>query len=196
MSPFFSDLVEQAQAFSRLEIIAVLLAVAYLLLAIRQSIWCWYCAGVSTAIYIWLFIDAKLYMESVLNGFYFVMAIYGWFVWRTGGNNHDTLPVTRWPLRIHGAAIGIVMLLSAINGYLLTQYTDAAFPYLDSLTTWSAIWATFLVARKVLGLMVAYCDNDGSELRENFIGSESVPTGPKDRGWIDAGLFGKVILDE
>ena len=49
---------------------------------------------------------------------------------------------------------------------------------------------------KVLGLMVAYCDNDGSELRENFIGSESVPTGPKDRGWIDAGLFGKVVLYE
>ena len=53
-----------------------------------------------------------------------------------------------------------------------------------------------LVAGKVLGLMVAYCDNDGSELRENFIGSESVPTGPKDRGWIDAGLFGEVVLDE
>lgn len=47
---------------------------------------------------------------------------------------------------------------------------------------------------KELGLMVAYCDNDGSELRENFIGSESVPTGPKDRGWIDAGLFGSLIL--
>lgn len=48
----------------------------------------------------------------------------------------------------------------------------------------------------VLGLMAAYCDNDGSELRENFIGSESVPSGPKDRGWIDAGLFGKVVLHE
>ena len=53
-----------------------------------------------------------------------------------------------------------------------------------------------LFAGKVLGLMVAYCDNDGSELRENFIGSESVPSGPKDRGYIDAGLFGKVVLDE
>ncbi len=53
-----------------------------------------------------------------------------------------------------------------------------------------------LEAGKVIGLMAAWCDNDGSELRENFIGSESVPTGPKDRGWIDAGLFGKVILDE
>jgi hypothetical protein len=53
-----------------------------------------------------------------------------------------------------------------------------------------------LSAGKVLGLMVAYCDNDGSELRENFIGSESVPFGPKDRGWIDAGLFGTLVLDE
>ena len=49
---------------------------------------------------------------------------------------------------------------------------------------------------KVLGLMVAYCDNDGSELRENFIGSEAVPEGPKDRGWIDAGLFGALELVE
>ena len=53
-----------------------------------------------------------------------------------------------------------------------------------------------LSAGKLLGLMVAYCDNDGSELRENFVGSESVPEGPKNRGWIDAGLFGALVLDE
>jgi len=52
-----------------------------------------------------------------------------------------------------------------------------------------------LTAGKVVGLMLAYCDNDGSELRENFVGSESVPFGKKDRGWIDAGLFGKVLLE-
>jgi len=51
-----------------------------------------------------------------------------------------------------------------------------------------------LSAGKLMGLMLAYCDNDGSELRENFVGSESVPSGPKDRGWIDAGLFGALLL--
>ncbi len=51
-----------------------------------------------------------------------------------------------------------------------------------------------LHAGKIMGLMLAYCDNDGSELRENFVGSESVPEGPKDRGWIDAGLFGELQL--
>jgi hypothetical protein len=53
-----------------------------------------------------------------------------------------------------------------------------------------------LEAGKLIGLMLAYCDNDGSELRENFIGSEPVPEGPKDRGWIDAGIFGSLTLVE
>ena len=53
-----------------------------------------------------------------------------------------------------------------------------------------------LFAGKKMGLMVAYCDNDGSELRENFIGSEAVLSGPKDRGYIDAGLFGALVLDD
>ncbi len=53
-----------------------------------------------------------------------------------------------------------------------------------------------LSAGKVMGLMIAYCDNDGSELRELFIGSEFAPGDEKDRGWKDAGLFGKLVLVE
>lgn len=53
-----------------------------------------------------------------------------------------------------------------------------------------------LSAGKVIGLMIAYCDNDGSELRENFIGSEAVLSGATDRGYIDAGLFGSLVLVE
>jgi hypothetical protein len=53
-----------------------------------------------------------------------------------------------------------------------------------------------LSAGKVMGFMVAYCDNDGSELREHFIGSEFAAGDHKDRGWIDAGLFGTLELVE
>jgi len=49
---------------------------------------------------------------------------------------------------------------------------------------------------KELGFMVAYCDNDGSEFRENFIGSVPIATGAKDRGYIDADIFGKMVLHE
>lgn len=51
-----------------------------------------------------------------------------------------------------------------------------------------------LEAGKVMGFMLAYCDNDGSELRENFIGSEFAAGDHKDRGWIDASLFGTLEL--
>jgi hypothetical protein len=53
-----------------------------------------------------------------------------------------------------------------------------------------------LFAGKIIGLMVAYCDNDGSKLRENFIGSESAGGGSPDRGWKDAGMFGKLLLSK
>ena len=53
-----------------------------------------------------------------------------------------------------------------------------------------------LTAGKILGFMLAYCDNDHSELREHFVGSEHAAGEHKDRGWIDANLFGKLELTE
>ena len=47
-------------------------------------------------------------------------------------------------------ALLAIAIISFSSGYLLDRFTDAAFPYIDSMTTWSALWATFLVARKVL----------------------------------------------
>lgn len=140
---------EQFVALSTAEIVAVVFAVLYLLLAIRQSIWCWFCAGVSTAIYIWLFAGARLYMESALNVFYFAMALYGWYVWHSGRDDSHELPVTVWPLRTHVTALGIIAILAFAMGTFLSRNTDAAYPFVDSVTTFAAIWATFLVARKV-----------------------------------------------
>jgi nicotinamide mononucleotide transporter len=150
VTAWFDILVTQAQAWTALEGIAVVLAVLYLLLAIRQNIWCWLCAGISTAIYVYLFLNARLYMESALNVFYFAMAVYGWSVWTRGRTDEHELSVSVWHASTHGYAIAAIIVASLISGYLLNRYTDAAFPYIDSMTTWAAIWATFLVARKVL----------------------------------------------
>jgi len=141
---------EEAQAQSLPEVIAVVAAVLYLGFAIREKIVCWFFAAISTAIYAWLFIEAKLYMESVLNVFYLAMAGYGWYVWTSGRDDSHARPVVVWPPKTHVVAITAIVILSCASGYYLSNYSDAAFPYIDSLTTWSAIWATFLVARKVL----------------------------------------------
>ncbi len=148
MDEIVATLVGQVQSWSPLEIVAVAAAIAYLVLAIRQNIACWFFALLSTGIYIALFIEARLYMESVLNAFYFGMAVYGWVSWRHGGDND--LPVSQRSIGFHVVAIVAIMLVALVNGFLLDRYSDAAFPYVDSMTTWAAIWTTYLVAQKVL----------------------------------------------
>lgn len=150
MTEIVAALAQQARQFSLLEIVAVVTAAGYLLLAIRQNIWCWACAAVSTAIYIYLFIAARLYMESALNVFYLAMAAYGWYSWYFGRTEGHEKSVVAWQSSRHLLAIAAIVTIAAINGLLLDRHTDAAFPYVDSATTWGAIWATYLVARKVL----------------------------------------------
>ena len=53
-----------------------------------------------------------------------------------------------------------------------------------------------LQAGEEIGFMVAYCDNDQSEEREHFIGSNPIPGEDKNRGWIDAGIFKDWVLVE
>jgi hypothetical protein len=48
---------------------------------------------------------------------------------------------------------------------------------------------------KKMGFALAYCDNDHSVERENFMGNVAVAGEDKNRGWIDAGIFGKLILE-
>lgn len=150
MSDLAEMLLAAAAAMSPWEAVAVVLALAYLALAIRQNIWCWAAAFVSTAIYLVLMYQARLYMESVLQIFYLGMAVYGWYHWRHGpGPDHD-LPVSSWDARRHGRAIAATLVLSVSSGALLDAYSDAALPYLDSFTTWGAVVATWMVARKIL----------------------------------------------
>ena len=133
-----------------LETLAVALGVAYLVLAMRENSLCWYCAFFSTALYVWIFGDVSLYMESALNVYYMGMAIYGWFQWQRGGVNHEGLDIIRWTAKQHGLAISAIVLAALVSGYLLSIGTDARLPYLDSLTTWGSILTTVMVARKVL----------------------------------------------
>jgi len=133
-----------------LESIAVLLSIAYILLAMRENSLCWYCAFFSTAIYVWIFGDVSLYMESALNGYYMAMAVYGWYQWRRGGQASQGIKLSCWNIKQHLGTIALVVLLSVISGYLLSQNTDAKLPYIDSFTTWGSVITTFMVARKIV----------------------------------------------
>jgi nicotinamide mononucleotide transporter len=130
-----------------LEAVAVALALAYLVLAIRENAWCWPAGMASTAIYLWVMSRAALYMEAALQVFYLGVSVYGWWRWRRSG---PVLPITTWPVRAHLVALGAVTTLAAASGTWLAGHTDAALPFLDSWITWSSILTTWMVARKVL----------------------------------------------
>lgn len=155
------SITQAAQAMSLWEVTAVALSIAYLALAMRQSRLCWYAAFGSTTIYTVLFWNVSLLMESALNVYYLLMALYGWWAWRPDAPTH-TAAIQSWGPKQHLLAIAAVLLLTLISGYLLTENTHAALPYLDSFTTWGAVLTTWMVARKVLENWLYWIVVDGA----------------------------------
>jgi nicotinamide mononucleotide transporter len=133
-----------------IEVVAVALGIAYVILAARQVIWCWPCAIVSTTLFTWVFYGQGLFQQAVLQVFYIAMGFYGWHEWRSGGEEGAALKVSSWPMKRHVVIIAFMCGLTAITGWLEARYTSTELPYLDALTTWGSVAATWMMTRKVL----------------------------------------------
>lgn len=138
-----------------LELVAMLLALAYVILAAQGSIWCWPAAFVSTAIYTVIFYDVSLLMDSALNVYYLIMAVYGYWVWQKNTQpqheqNSSPLAIVTWQASWHIKACLILTAISFVLGYIMATKTTASFPYLDTFTTVFAVFTTYLVAQQVL----------------------------------------------
>jgi len=138
------------KATSTLELVSVVFGVLYILLAARQNVWCWPAGFISTGCSAYLFFDVKLLMEAALNVYYLAIAFYGWYQWQYGSETKTELSVRSFSLKEHLVVICLVSVLAVISGFILDTKTDAAFPYLDSATTWAAVIATWMLAKKVL----------------------------------------------
>ena len=132
------------------EILAVVFGVAYVLLAAKESLWTWLFAFLSTIIYTVLFWEGALVSSSLLNFYYMVMAVYGFFLWRSGGEKGEELDISRWPLKKNVTVIVSGLIIAAILGYLFDTYTEARFAYLDTYVMVFSVIATWMLANKVL----------------------------------------------
>jgi len=148
MPLLWAQLAEGWRSTGWVEIAAVVLALVYLVLAIRQNIACWAAAFVSSCLYVIVLFQARLFMESALNVFYAAMAGYGYWQWR-GGRAESGLRVGHWPWSRHLSGLAAIVAASTFSSYALKAYTTAAWPFVDSLVTWASAFATLLVARKV-----------------------------------------------
>lgn len=149
-----AEIIQYFSTLPWLELVAMLLALAYVIFAAKGSLWCWPAAFISTALYTVIFYDVLLLMDSALNVYYLLMAIYGYWSWQKQRpqikDQQELFDVISFSASKH-LKIGIVLTaISFALGYIMANYTPADFPYLDTFTTVFAVFATYLVTQKVL----------------------------------------------
>src|SRR5262245_5001480 len=86
-------------------------------------------------------------MQAALQVVYVALSAYGWHAWRP---EPAASPAGRWPIRRHLAALGAVALATIASAPLAARYALAAAPVADSLGTWASLFATWLLARRVV----------------------------------------------
>lgn len=133
-----------------LEASAVVLGIIYVLLILKRNRWGWVAGGASSTVYVYLAAQAHLPMQSILQAYYVVMSFYGWFSWKSADQQQAGGGIMRWPLKAHVLALIGIVALSIASADLLARETHAAWPYLDSFTTWASLLATWMVARMKL----------------------------------------------
>ena len=148
-------------ASSPTEALSVVLGLWYSVLAVKRSRWCWIAGGLGSAIAIYLSAVARLPMQAALQVYYVVVSAYGYWHW-SRDQGEATKSVTVWPLRRHVVACVITVGVSALTARWLAVETQAAWPLLDSLTTWGSLFATWLTARVKLENWLYWLAIDGT----------------------------------
>lgn len=132
------------------EILGVILNVAYLILLIKRSVYCWPAGILGSGLGIYVFIQSQLYSEAILFTFYVLIGIYGWVNWQNAAGAKDTVSPIVWKLKNHLTSIAAGVIVSMGLGYYFDNYTDAERAYLDAFSTGFAFIASFLEAKRVL----------------------------------------------
>lgn len=133
------------------EIIAVVLGLFNVGLLMRRSIWNYPFGLAMVTLYAFIFFEAKLYSDMLLQGFFFALQVYGWWYWLKSPAARDGHIEVRLMDRrsywTYGAAgvLGIGAL-----GTFMARMTDAALPYPDATTTVLSVLAQILLARRRL----------------------------------------------
>ncbi len=111
---------------------------------------------ISVLIYVYICFGAKLYADVGINAYYFIMSIYGWYLWSRKDLNNNFLPITTNSPKEWAISIATLIGSFAIITYALINFTDSDVPYWDALTTSMAFVAMLLMAKKKLENWIAW----------------------------------------
>lgn len=141
---------------STLEIIAVIISVIGVSLTVLRNMWCWVFNFLAFVLYAYLFYEFKLYGETVLQFFFMVVNLYGFYYWLKGKQHDHEIRI----IPISKKTVILQMMLAVLGGfvfgYILKNYTDAALPVLDSQLAAFSLLATYWTSRKHIATWVLW----------------------------------------
>ena len=169
---------------SAIEIVAVLLGVANIVLIIRRSVWNFPVAIVMVSLYFVIFREAKLYSDAGLQVFFAAVNLYGWWSWNRSTANAGEVIVRRLPAFVYG--LWIIGSVAAIWGWgaFMGNYTQTSYPYWDASVAMLSVAGQILMARR-------YVENWHWWIIVNLI---SIPLYMTKELYLTAGLYGVFLV--
>lgn len=135
-----------------IELLGAIFGLLYIILSIKQNIWCWPVGLITSALYIYVFFVTKFYADMGLQVYYLVVSIYGWYFWMYGGksNKQDDLKISKAGFRMSAYLALATLVLFGMIAFILVKFTDSEIPYWDAFTTAGSFVATWMLARKII----------------------------------------------
>ena len=153
MYQIFDLLFEQYSQYQTIDIVLEITAVVFGLLSVwfskNNNILVFPTGMISTFIFIYLLYKAILLGDMMINAYYFIMSIYGWYVW-TRKNNNKITPISKTSLKEKNISI-LIFIFSIIFVYSVYVYFDkwnSITAYIDNLTTAIFFVGMWLMAKR------------------------------------------------
>ena len=133
-----------------IEIFAVVTGLLYVYLEIEQKKAMWIVGIISSAIFVYVYFGAKFYASMIESGYYVIISVYGYFKW-----NGELKPeIGKSKIKNQKSKIltfiSVGLILSAILGWTLKNFTDSPVPYFDGLKVAFGVVATWMVTQKII----------------------------------------------
>ncbi|NMM46821.1 nicotinamide riboside transporter PnuC [Marinigracilibium pacificum] len=144
-----------------LEAIAASFGIISVIFSILKSIWVYPTGIISVCIYVYICFTNKLYADTGINVYYFIMSVYGWYIWSQRDPND---PSHHTPVTINSRQQNIISIVITILFWvlitLLLSNTDSDVVYFDAFTTSFAMTGMYLMAKKKVENWIAWIITD------------------------------------
>jgi nicotinamide mononucleotide transporter len=142
--------VKPACNMSLIEIAAVLLGIANIILIIRRSVWNYPFALAMVSLYFVIFRDAKLYSDAGLQIFFFVVNLYGWWAWQRNKAEAGEVVVERLGTEGLLAWVAGSVIATVGWGFVMSNHTDGSYPFWDAAVAMLSVAGQILMTRRYL----------------------------------------------